>query len=82
VDVLFQSASQIYGERLLGVIMTGMGSDGREGAAWIKAQGGTILTEAEKSCVIYGMPRSVMEAGLSDAAIPLDGMAQAIINKL
>jgi two-component system chemotaxis response regulator CheB len=82
VDVLFQSASQIYGERLLGVIMTGMGSDGREGAAWIKAQGGTILTEAEKSCVIYGMPRSVMEAGLSDAAIPLDEMAQAIINKL
>jgi two-component system chemotaxis response regulator CheB len=82
VDVLFQSAAQVYGERVLGVIMTGMGSDGRGGAAWIKAQGGSILTEAEESCVIYGMPRSVIEAGLSDGAIPLDGMAQAIINRL
>jgi two-component system chemotaxis response regulator CheB len=82
VDVLFQSAAQVYGERVLGVVMTGMGSDGRDGAAWIKAQGGSILTEAEESCVIYGMPRSVIEAGLSDGAIPLDGMAQAIINRL
>ena len=82
VDVLFQSAAEIYGERLLGVVMTGMGSDGREGAAWIKARGGTLLTEAEQSCVIYGMPRSVVEAGLSDAAIPLNSMAEAIIERL
>jgi len=82
VDVLFQSASEVYGERVLGVVMTGMGNDGRAGAAWIKAQGGSILTEAEESCVIYGMPRSVVEAGLSDGAIPLEGMAQAIINHL
>jgi len=82
VDVLFESAAQVYGERVLGVVMTGMGSDGRDGAAWIKAQGGTILTEAEESCVIYGMPRSVTEAGLSDEAVPLSGMAQAIINRL
>jgi len=82
VDVLFQSASEVYGERVLGVVMTGMGNDGRAGAAWIKAQGGSILTEAEESCVIYGMPRSVVEAGLSDGAVPLEGMAQAIINHL
>jgi two-component system chemotaxis response regulator CheB len=62
--------------------MTGMGDDGRQGAGWIKAQGGTILTEDEKSCIIYGMPRSVVESGLSDRAIPLDGMAQAIIDHL
>lgn len=81
-DVLFQSAAELFGSRVLGVVMTGMGDDGREGAAWIKAQGGTILTEAEKSCVIYGMPRSVVEAGLSDAAVPLDDMAQAILAQL
>lgn len=82
VDVLFQSAAEVYGDRTLGVVMTGMGSDGKEGAAWIKAQGGMVLTEAEQSCVIYGMPRSVVEAGLSDAAVPLDRLAQTIIDKL
>lgn len=82
VDVLFQSAAEIYGARTLGVVMTGMGDDGKQGAAWIKAQGGTILTEAEESCVIYGMPRSVAEAGLSDRAVPLAGMAKAIIEHL
>lgn len=78
VDVLFHSAADVYGPRVLGVIMTGMGSDGREGAAWIKAAGGAILTESEASCVVYGMPRSVVEAGLSDEAVGLSQMAQAI----
>jgi two-component system, chemotaxis family, protein-glutamate methylesterase/glutaminase len=82
VDVLFQSAAEIYGARTLAIVMTGMGDDGKEGAAWIKAQGGKVLTEAEESCVIYGMPRSVVEAGLSDAAVPLNRMAEAIMNNL
>jgi len=82
VDVLFKSAAEVYGSRVLGVVMTGMGSDGREGAAWIKAKGGRILTEAEESCVVYGMPRSVVEAGLSDGAISLDRLAHAIIGSL
>jgi two-component system chemotaxis response regulator CheB len=82
VDVLFQSAAEMYGARTLGVVMTGMGSDGREGAAWIKARGGRILTEAEESCVVYGMPRSVVEAGLSDATIPLEQMADAILRHI
>ena len=60
--------------------MTGMGADGRQGAAWIKAQGGIILTEAEESCVVYGMPRSVVEAGLSDRSVPLEMMAQTILD--
>jgi two-component system chemotaxis response regulator CheB len=62
--------------------MTGMGDDGKKGAAWIKAQGGAVLTEAEQSCVIYGMPRSVVEAGLSDAAVPLDKMVETIVEHL
>ncbi|MDT7689959.1 MAG: two-component system, chemotaxis family, protein-glutamate methylesterase/glutaminase [Acidobacteriota bacterium] len=78
VDVLFQSAAEVYGQRVLGVVMTGMGSDGRAGSAWIKAQGGLIYTESEETCVVYGMPGSVVEAGLSDRSVPLDQMARAI----
>src|SRR5215470_12152499 len=82
VDVLFKSAADVYGPRVLGVVMTGMGSDGRDGAAWIKAKGGTVITESEDSCVVYGMPRSIEEAGLSDLSISLDGMADAILGYL
>ncbi|QEL20601.1 protein-glutamate methylesterase/protein-glutamine glutaminase [Limnoglobus roseus] len=82
VDVLFQSAADIYGDRTLAVVLTGMGSDGTRGAAWVKAQGGRVFTEAEESCVVYGMPRSVAEAGLSDASLPLFGMARAIMEAL
>jgi two-component system chemotaxis response regulator CheB len=78
VDVMFQSAAEVYGSRVLGVVMTGMGSDGKEGAAWIKSQGGLVFTEAESSCVVYGMPSVVMEAGLSDRSIALEDMAGAI----
>jgi two-component system chemotaxis response regulator CheB len=79
VDVLFKSAAEVYGKRVLGVVMTGMGSDGKQGAAWIKSQGGLIFTEAESSCVVYGMPSVVMEAGLSDRSVALDDMSRAIL---
>lgn len=82
VDVLFQSAADVCGSRTLGVVMTGMGADGRAGSAWIKACGGSVLTEAEESCVVYGMPRSVVEAGLSDASVHIDRMAEAIVERL
>jgi two-component system chemotaxis response regulator CheB len=82
VDVLFQSAAETYHERVLGVVMTGMGDDGKEGAARIKAEGGTILTQDEASCVIYGMPCSVVEAGLSDGAVPLVSLAEEISKRL
>ena len=82
VDVMFQSAAEVYDGRVLGVVMTGMGNDGCEGAAWIKARGGAILTEAEESCVVYGMPRSVVEAGLSDDAVPLHGITQALLHRI
>jgi two-component system chemotaxis response regulator CheB len=82
VDILFQSAAEVYRGRVLGVVMTGMGDDGKQGAAWVKAEGGSILTEAEESCVIYGMPRAVVEAGLSDGSAPLDSMAEEISKRL
>lgn len=79
VDVLFQSVAELYGSRALGVVMTGMGNDGKQGAAWIKAQGGQVFTEAEASCIVYGMPWAVVEAGLSDRAVHLEELAQAIL---
>jgi two-component system chemotaxis response regulator CheB len=82
VDVMFHSAADVYGSRVLGIVMTGMGSDGREGSAWSKAAGGAVVTEAEDSCVVYGMPRSVVEAGLSDAEVRLERMAEAILERL
>jgi two-component system chemotaxis response regulator CheB len=78
VDVLFRSAAEAFGPRVLGVVMTGMGSDGVLGAAHIKAQGGRIVTEAESSCVVYGMPRAVVEASLSDVSATLDEMADVV----
>lgn len=82
VDVLFRSAAELYGERVLAIVLTGMGGDGTQGAAWVKSQGGRVFTEAEESCVVYGMPRSVVEAGLSDASAPLAGMAKVIVEAL
>lgn len=79
VDVLFQSAAEIFGSRTLGVVMTGMGADGKNGAAWIKARNGIVYAESEETCVVYGMPGVVVEAGLSDRIIRLDQMGQALM---
>jgi two-component system chemotaxis response regulator CheB len=78
VDVLFQSAAEIFGSRTLAVIMTGMGADGRLGAAWIKARNGTVFAESEETCVVYGMPGAIVEAGLSDRIIRLDQLGQTL----
>lgn len=82
VDQLFISAARETAGRVLGVVLTGMGSDGREGAGAIQRAGGKVLTESESSCVIYGMPRSVVEAGYSTAAAPLELLPQVILTHL
>ena len=82
VDVLFKSAADVFGPRVLGVVMTGMGSDGLLGAAHIKAHGGRVITEAESSCVVYGMPRAVVEASLSDHSATVENMAGAIMEQV
>jgi two-component system chemotaxis response regulator CheB len=81
-DVLFKSAAEVFGEKTLALVMTGMGADGTQGAAWIKARGGTVFAEAEESCVVYGMPRSIVEAGLCDKTVPLGKMAAAILEAI
>jgi two-component system, chemotaxis family, protein-glutamate methylesterase/glutaminase len=79
VNVLFQSAADTFGGRTLGIVMTGMGTDGLTGAAWIKARNGAVFVESEETCVVYGMPGAIVEAGLSDKIIRLDQMGQAIM---
>lgn len=82
VDRLFESAAARYRDRTLGVVLTGMGNDGLQGAAAIHRAGGTVLTESELSCVVYGMPRCVKEAGYSKAEAPIETMAAAILAHL
>lgn len=79
VDVLFESAANAFGNGVLAVVLTGMGDDGLKGAEAIHAAGGVILAEAESSCVVYGMPRCVIEAGLTVAAVRLELMADAML---
>lgn len=82
VDVLFRSAAEVYGSRVLGVVMTGMGNDGVVGSAHVKAKGGVIITEAESSCVVYGMPRAVVEACASDRVATLSEMPSTIMGMI
>jgi two-component system chemotaxis response regulator CheB len=82
VDVLFASAAEAWGGHVLAAVLTGMGNDGVVGARAIRENGGRVLTESESSCVVYGMPRAVVEANLSDAHAPLDRMAALIAENL
>lgn len=78
VNVLFRSVATYFGGKVLSVVMTGMGEDGCEGVRVMKRQGCISLTQAESSCVVYGMPRAVVEAGLSDEQVPLGQLAERI----
>jgi two-component system chemotaxis response regulator CheB len=78
VDELFVSLAQAFGPRTIGVVLTGMGRDGLEGARAIKGDGGIVFAEAESTCVVYGMPRALAEAGLADSLLPIGEMAKAI----
>jgi len=80
VDVTFGSAAKAYPGRVLSVVLTGMGADGREGCRMLKQSGSTVWTQDEASCVIYGMPMSVDKAGYSDASITLDQISNRIID--
>ncbi len=78
VDVLFRSMAAQFGGDLLAVVMTGMGNDGCEGVRAMKRRGCFVLTQAEATCVVYGMPAAVDEAGLSDEQVPLHRLAARI----
>lgn len=82
IDISMSSVAESYPGRSLGVIMTGMGCDGKEGMRLIKEKGGKTIAQDEHTCTVYGMPKSVIEAGLADKIIPLDLIAAEIINMI
>ena len=78
VDYLFRSVARVYGNRALGVIMTGMGSDGTLGLRLMKRQGARVMAQDEASCVVFGMPAEAIKAGVVDVVVPLERMAEKI----
>lgn len=82
VDVTFGSASKCYPGKVLSVVMTGMGADGREGARMLKNSGSKVWVQSEDSCVIYGMPMAVEKANLADDIIHLDHIGERIVKEV
>ena len=79
VDITLESAAAQYGRLVIGIILTGMGVDGTAGARCIKAAGGRIIAEHESTSVVYGMPQSVVAAGLADRVVPLPAVAPLLL---
>lgn len=82
VDYMMQTIAPLYGDRLIGVILTGMGRDGANGMADIKRHGGQTIIQNEETCLVYGMPRAVAERGLADHVVPLQEVAHKIVQLL
>lgn len=81
-DVLFRSAVEAYGSRVLGVVMTGMGQDGERGSRRIRESGGQVIVQDQASSVVWGMPAAVQQAGLANAVFPLSGLAAEITRRI
>lgn len=82
IDVTMIDAAMSWRNNVTGVILTGIGRDGREGARAIKGAGGTVIAEDETTCAVYGMPQSVVDAGLADTVMPLLGIAQQLCDEV
>ena len=78
-DVLFSSVARAYGRHVLAVVMTGMGGDGMRGAGDVREGGGYCISQSEDTCVVYGMPKAVNDAGISNETVPLDQMALRVM---
>ncbi len=82
IDITMSSAAENFNGKIIGVILTGMGKDGLEGAKKIKERGGKIIAQDEKTSIIYGMPKMVAEAGLADKILPLKEIPKKIIEEI
>ncbi len=81
VDVLFRSVAEVYGQNALAIVLTGMGQDGTEGCQHIQDCGGQVIVQDEVSSVVWGMPGFVVKRRLADEILPLDQIAEEIIQK-
>ncbi|MDD2160745.1 chemotaxis response regulator protein-glutamate methylesterase [Pseudomonas sp. MIL19] len=79
VDITFGSVAKSYADKVLAVVLTGMGADGREGARLLKQTGSQVWAQDEASCVIYGMPMAIVKANLADAVYPLDDIGRHLV---
>jgi two-component system chemotaxis response regulator CheB len=79
VDYLFRSAIEAFDGAALGVIMTGMGRDGLRSCELLKARGGCVFAQHEDGCTVYGMPKAVIDEGIADRIVPLDGIGRAVV---
>lgn len=79
-DIMLQSVAALYRERGIGVILTGMGHDGLEGMKAIKASNGRTIAQDEKTCIVYGMPKAVVDAGCADKVVPLPHIVGEVLN--
>jgi two-component system, chemotaxis family, protein-glutamate methylesterase/glutaminase len=82
VDQLFESAAIQLGSPVMGVVLTGMGTDGLQGAQAICQAGGLVLAESASSCVVFGMPRAVIESGIVRAEAPIEGISSLIVDHM
>ena len=80
--LLMDSVGKAFGRKALGVMLTGMGSDGMEGVKVLKSKGGRALAQSDATCVVYGMPKAIVDAGLADEIVDIDDMGDAIITNL
>ena len=81
VDSLFRSVAACFGSHVLAVVLTGMGSDGTRGAEAIRRAGGSVIVQDESSSVVWGMPGSIVSAGLANKICPLDGIVAEILSR-
>ena len=79
VDVLFNSVAEAVGRSAVGVLLTGMGSDGAAGLLAMKKAGATTLAQSEEGCVVFGMPRVAIDMGAADEVVPLERMAPRVL---
>ncbi|MCK4864274.1 MAG: chemotaxis response regulator protein-glutamate methylesterase [Gammaproteobacteria bacterium] len=82
VDITFRSVNNVFPAKTLAIVLTGMGADGREGARVLKAQGSEIWVQNEESCVVYGMPAAIVDAGLADNILDIYDVTQAIVKRI
>ena len=82
VDITFATAAKVYSDKVLALVLTGMGSDGREGARLLKQLGASIWAQDEASCVVYGMPQAIAAAGLMDVEVSLNEVASRLITEV
>ncbi len=82
IDVMMKSAAQVYENKVMGIVLTGMGNDGKEGMLEIKDKGGYTIAESEESSVVFGMPQAVISAGAAERVLSLEDIPEEILRKI